>query len=210
MTAAELIDDIERDLSEMGFKPPVRGDLLRRLNREQTRISRELRFPIKYYSEIPATTPFTLPAPMRASSLRSVEHEQLDRSVEVLTVQQANELYPRWEAADFSRKLVIYDPANPSAPITPVGFSSGDTLRILVEVEPTALTEFSSVPFDGLLGEYHLMLAQHVKFTFLLNKGDQRGQAFYHDYMQMMTDAFNVLRHSGAPPRGRPSKGFAR
>lgn len=191
-TARAILQRIEDALDDMGYTTE-RARLLRRMNTAQDTLSRDLRLPLRYVKNVSTTQPFTMPVEARPGGIIYAEQvnatRQVNREVELLTVADANQAYPGWEVnpnegSTYYGKgapFIIYDPVNVSAPIYPVQFEAGDTLRILYSLKPTDMTlELTSAAFNGELDEYASdLIYYHVMFETLLMKTDQRSNVFY-------------------------------
>lgn len=211
MTCAEIVDDIETEI-RYAFQAarqeiPGTEEIVRIVNKWNDRISQQLKIPRRYVKSIDATAPFALPAEARPGSLSF--SEESDGRVEVLTVAEANQFYPDWEKNEheghgkYPYKLVVYDPHNISAPVYPIGFSSGDTLRIayVIAVSPMVVensagaTDVVLEPFNGLMPEFHHVVGQMAKYELLLRLGDQRATMYYADAQVEIEKAFAYARN---------------
>lgn len=210
-TSRNIMDTIEQNLEIAGLKAPKRGELMRRINVCQDRIAQELGIPYRYVKAIPTSAAFELPAEARPGGLISAEvydaDDQWSFPVRLLTVSEANDRFGwrRWDdytvSEDFPMgRVLIYDPANISAPITPRGFKDGELLRLMYRVKPTDLTDCDAAvanvePFMGQMPEYgERLITQYVTFEIFMLNGDQRSQVFYGDYRSMIEEAFNYMR----------------
>lgn len=215
MTVKELVDRVETNLRLMGISPvPGDADILMYLNEENQRMSRDLRVPTRYVTEIDATQPFILPSEAQPGSLKFAEKADYNWRVEVLTVSEANELYPDWEKNEheggirYGHRLIIYDPANISAPVYPLGFSAGAELQMTYTVRPKPLVldnpdadvSVSLAPFEGVIPEYHSLLAKLATYQMAMLMGDpekghiQKARTLYSEAMLEAQDAFSYAR----------------
>lgn len=159
----DLIDDILDSLEEMGL-PASRenlGRLIFKINKAQERISRDLEVPRRYIKGVDATVDFELPAEARDTGLWWVEREEKnDKPIPIFTVTEANHLGIRWDLTDdntagfqghtkHGKYIVIYDPANISAPVKPLGFSAGDTIRLEYVIKPSKLNALDDTGVDS-------------------------------------------------------------
>lgn len=211
-TVANMIGRIRDNANLAAIPVPASGDLRRRLELCHQRIAQELQMPKRYIKGVDATAAFNLPSEARPSGLlyAEMENENTERSREIplMTVQEANDLGIPWDTTDadlsefrghprYGRKLIIYDPINVSAPVYPLGFDTGDTLRLLYVMTPSPLAAKSDVPFEGELPEYAGdLLVQYVTFELMMAAGKEQGQAFYNDYRRLMEQA---LAHTHPP-----------
>jgi hypothetical protein len=212
MTVRELVDRIETNLRMLGLAPPGDADILMYLNDEHRRIARELRIPRRYITDVDATQPFAMPDEALPGSLSFAEKTERSQRIEILTVAEANDLYPDWERNEFEgftrfwKRLIIYDPANITAPVYPVGFEVGDTLRLEYAIKPPPLVfdnpegseDVALEPFQALMPEYHRILHQMVTFQIAMMMGNQeqvgKARAFYQDAQNDLNDAFSYAR----------------
>lgn len=217
MSLATLIEAVNQNLRRVGAASEPPAELLRRANDCQDRIAQELGIPLRYLKEVDATAPFALPDEARPGGLRYAERYQQgdDRGgvpQRLLTVAQANDLGIAWESPDFvghpavGRSFLLYDPANASAPVTPVGYEAGDLLRLAYVVKPAELAAFADLPFGGELAEYgERLLQQYLTFELLLLSPDPQlrtlGSPFYNDYKGLLEEAFNASRPQPWLPR---------
>lgn len=208
-TSRNILDSIEQNLRLTGLQVPVPGELLRRVNIAQDRISQELGIPYRYIKGVATNATFELPTEARPGGLMYAEEEDRNLSVPLMTVMEANDRFGwrNWDdytpadGKDFTTgRVLIYDPANLSAPVTPLGFDSGETLRLLYRVKPTDLTDCGAAsanvePFMGQAPEYgERLLTQYVTFEMLMLQGDQRANVFWSDYRSLAEEAFNYMR----------------
>jgi hypothetical protein len=212
MTVRELVDRVETNLRMLGLTPPGDADILTYLNDEHQRIARELRIPRRYITDVDATAPFAMPTETLPGSLSFAEKTETNRPIEILTVAEANDLYPDWERNEFEgftrfwKRLIIYDPANITAPVYPVGFMAGETLRLEYAVKPFPLAfddpadtgTVALEPFEALMPEYHRILYQMTTFQLAMMMGNQeqsqKARAFYADARGELDDAFSYAR----------------
>lgn len=212
MTVKELVNRVETNLRLMGISPPGDADILEFLNEENQRVSRELRIPTRYVKNIDATGPFSMPSEALPGSLVFAEDSGFNNRMEVMTVAEANERYPDWERNEyegdsgFGGRLIIYDPGNISAPVYPVGFSSGDLLRVTYMVkprpmafdDPDASATVSLEGFEGRIPEYHSLLYRMTTYQMALLMGDatqvQKARMLYSEALGELQDAFSYLR----------------
>lgn len=214
MSVGNVIDSIQGNLEDAGLAPPPAGRLIERINQAQNRLSLTLRFPLRYIKSVDATTPFELPAEARPTGLEYVEYENQNQKVSMLTVAMANDIGVPWDDSRYptyqghpryGRYLVIYDPVNISAPVTPLGFTTGDTLRLLYSVKPTDVALRTDTLFDGELPEYADELhIQYVTFQlFALREKQLQAQLYLADYKSLLEDAFAATRPHVWLPRAR-------
>jgi hypothetical protein len=203
-TTKEIIQRIEDTLDLQG-KTVSRQSLLRFLNNNHLRVSIELRVPIRYVKNVVTNQPTSLPVEAAPGGLRYAERTSDNKSLEILTVADANRLYPEWElnsneGADYPGKgnpFVIYDPSNISAPLYPVGFDAGDTMRMAYIMQPEELIfeDDDTKPFRGELPEYASDLLYFKTMSeILFNTGDNRYGGFWTQYNTVMDLAFNYSR----------------
>ena len=202
----DIAASIVRKLKRMGEETEALGDLVADMNDAQERIATELGVPYKYIKNVDATVPFALPANALETGLLYAEWTKYNVSVPLLTVSQANFHEMSWEenttegnSTQYPSRFIIYDPLNITAPVYPVGFESGDLLRLVYRVKPTPLTTIEDDILGGELSEYMpVLVEQYLMFQLLLTSRNpdnrQIGSAFYNDYRKLMDDAFNVTR----------------
>jgi len=200
----ELIRRIEFALELQG-KEVSRQGILRILNVEQRKLINELHIPIRYAKNLRTDRPISVPIDANPGGIRYAEGTIYNKQVELLTVSDANLLYPGWEDnanegidpyIGRGAPFVIYDPANISAPIYPVGFEDGDKLRIMYVLKPEELTfEDDSFPFMGEVPEYSEDLLYNAVMTDLCyNLGDARYKGFDAQLQEIKERAFNYSR----------------
>ena len=242
MKAAEIVDWVERRIRLLGIRPPGAGDILEFANeqndatsRSQTDLSmfsgqngqvrhcsgRKLNIPRRYVKDVDATTTFLLPTEARPGSALFAERTTDNRKIRTLTVEEANRLFPDWEENTieglerYPIPLIIYDPQNITAPVYPIGFSTGDILRMEYVIKPrdmvfsipTGVTTVTDEPWEGELPEFHRIIPQMVVFEIALALGDelvsQKARAFYNDAQQEMEEAVAYVRNQYAYPVSR-------
>lgn len=206
---------VERIADNIALVPQVgeleNGMILRRVEAAQQRISQALQFPKRYIKGVDATAAFSMPNEARPGGLlyaeKETSNEERNARIPLMTVQEANDIGLMWDTTDadlsaykrsahYGKYLIIYDPINISAPVYPLGFDTGDTLRLLYVLKPTVLTAVDDTqPFNGELPEYgDDMLVQYVTFEILFAAGAEQSQAFYNDYRGLMEDALAYTR----------------
>lgn len=222
MTCAEIVDDVEAEIRYAFLaaqqEPPGTEEIVRIANKYNSRISGDLRVPTRYVKGIVATAPFAMPTEARPGSVTFSEEvgdgSSGEDRINVLTVSEANQLYPDWEINEhegystYPYKLIVYDPHNISAPVYPIGFSSGATLRMVytIQVNPMVVENSANEagkslePFNGIMPEYHHVIAQMTKFELLLRIGDERGRAYYQDAQNDIAKAFAYARNNYVLP----------
>lgn len=190
MNALELTDRVETDLRMMGFTPPGPADILRYLNEANDETSVDLHIPTRYVKEVVATAPFLAPLEARPGQIRFAEDSKHNSRIKVLTVSEANNLYPDWEMnvtegeARYGHKLIIYDPSNVTAPIYPVGFTTGEKLRMQYTMKPKPmvfsdpLESESLEPWNGVMPEYHRIVANEAVFKLAMLMSAAEGNEF--------------------------------
>lgn len=224
----EIILEIEENLEMYGIETPGRGSIGRRVNRAQDRISQELQFPRRYIKDVNATATFELPGEARQGGLLWAEMEarstgSANPRIPLLTVAMANSMCVRWDEYDadlssypghpkFGEFLIIYDPANMSAPVYPLGFRAGDELRLEYVVKPRDMDDLDgslgasgvSNPFENQLPEYdQQLLVNYVTFEYLMANEKPQAQAYYNSYRGIMEEAFAYNRPEMAMQRIR-------
>lgn len=204
MSAGDIVQRVIDNVELAGKEAPKSGAILRRVAAAHRRMAVELGIPTRYIQGVDATTAFNLPTEAWPGGLIHVEYEDTNRRVNTLTVADANDVGVEWDDGSlsdyaghpqFGRHLVIYDPANITAPVWPLGFESGDTLRLLYTKKPTALTGMDVEPFDNQIPEYgDELLVQNVTFQILMGMGVEHAAAYYNDYKALKEDAFSYTR----------------
>lgn len=218
-TVKQITERIVDNISLVpGAAAPEHGVIVRRVENAHQRIAQELQFPKRYIRGVDATAAFNLPSEARASGLLYAElendNDEPSAVIPLMTVQEANDLGIEWDTTDsdpsaylrqahYGKYLLIYDPINVSAPVYPLGFETGDTLRLLYIKKPASLTAMDATePFDGELPEYgDDLLVQYVTFEIMLALGAQQAQAFYNDYRGLMESALGAARPMYWNPR---------
>lgn len=206
---------IERIVDNVSLTPnlekPENGMILRRVESAHQRVAQELQIPKRYIKDVDATAAFSMPEEARPGGLlyAELENDNDERNVTIplMTVQEANDIGIMWDTTDsdlsaykrhahYGKYLIIYDPVNISAPVYPLGFETGDTLRMLYVLKPTRLTTIDDTePFDGEMPEYgDDILVQYVTFEILFGAGAEQSQAYYNDYRKLMEEALAYTR----------------
>ena len=208
------MDWVETRIRLMGLNAPGDGDILQICNDINDRVARDLHIPRRYIKNVNPTQPFSPPSEARPGGITFAERTDTDRRIMILTVTEANDYYPDWERnqtegfSKYATPLIIYDPVNISAPIYPIGFSSGDTLRMVyvMNVKPMVFENPDATqttePFNGEMPEYHRIVPQLAVFEIaaLLARSDntmpaQKAQMYYNDAKGELEDAFDYARH---------------
>jgi len=209
-TAKQMIERINDNILLAGLPAVPPAMVMRKIESAHQRIALELGFPRRYIKGVDATAEFTLPSEAQPGSLIYIEIEnalgERQKSIPTLTVQEANNEGVQWDVTDtnlseyrgsavYGRYLVVYDPGNITAPVYPLGFDAGDTLRIMYAKRPAAMAAISDTPFGGKLGAYaDDMLVQYVSFEFMLARGLEQAQAFYNDFLGLRERAYQAMR----------------
>lgn len=210
----EVVDGVEADLALAGVPLPDRRELVRRLNAAQRELGRDLRIPQLYITDVPVDRPFLLPVVARPDVLLQADTLRDNQLVNCLSVEQANQMGVPWERPAYygdhwwskvvGDRMLIFDAANPTASVYPVGFQDGDELRLLVVKWPTPLDldEGNSDPlskevFDGALASDGVeLLKAYVVYQYVKShpvvRGDQAlGQQYYNRFESLRERAFN-------------------
>lgn len=224
----DIIQRITDNLEIAGAQVPQHGVLQRKIETAHQRIAKEMGVPKRYIKGVDATSTFLLPTEAREGGLLYIEienaNDEANVPVPVLTVEEANDRGIRWDTtasalseykgdSHLGTVLVIYDPANISAPVYPLGFESGDTLRVLYEMKPTALgngdDDWADEPFEGILPQYgDDLLVQYVTFEILMAQGAEHARAFFNDYRRLLEEAFGHTRPPYWLPRSSSKEVF--
>lgn len=212
MTARELIDRAERNLRLLGVTPiPPEGDLLMMLDDAQREVARDLDFPRRYVRDVATSAPFNLPAEALQGSLSFAERTSHNCRVRILTVNEANDFFPDWEDNEheggrrYRERLVIYDPGNISAPVYPLGFEDGETLRMTYEVEVKRLVldnpgpGESEQPWNCMFPQYHSLLARLVTFEATQALGNELQTQKAYSYYNKAQDELGRLYSEARP-----------
>jgi len=211
-TVRNIVERIADNLTLFpGAASTENGMILRRVENAHQRVAQELHMPKRYIKGVDATAAFSMPNEARPGGLLYAEKEtsNVERSaiIPLMTVQEANDIGIMWDTTDadlsaykrsahYGKYLIIYDPINVSAPVYPLGFDTGDTLRLLYVLKPTVLTAVDDTqPFNGEMPEFgDDILVQYVTFEILFAQGAEQSQAYYNDYRRLMEDALAYNR----------------
>lgn len=129
-----------------------------------------------------------------------------NREIAILSKQEANEFHPRWENdPDVEYQgipFLLYSPADSDSGVKPVGLTSA-RYRFLVHAVPEPMSAATDEPFavldcttpeavrqPGAMPNYHRVLAFFVAHELLQRLGDQRWQAYFSRYNQMMDQMY--------------------
>lgn len=216
-----IIDGVRQELSINGVPVPDMQELLRRINAAQLEIARDLNIPQLYITGVPTTAPFLLPEGVRPDVLLQADVVGANTLVTCLSVAEANSRGIKWErenrpahgVVDRSERwwnrgvgeyFIIYDPANPTASVYPVGFVGGENLRLLTLKWPTELDSdplntdpLSKDPFDGALPSFGpSLIRDYVAWQYLKSADSLREssvpQMHYNRYRAERERAFNA------------------
>lgn len=125
-----------------------------------------------------------------------------NRELAILSRQEANEFHPRWEndsEVEYQGiPFLVYSPADPDSGFKPVGFSTAQ-YRFLVHAVPEDMSAMTDEPFaildcegdsgtrqPGAMPNFHRVLSYFVSHELLQRLGDQRWQAYFSRYNDMM------------------------
>jgi len=212
-----MIERVRRNLmlSGAGDVPPA--VIANSLQDAHHRVAVELQYPKRYIKNVDATQRFTLPTETVEGGLLYAELENTvgepQVTIPIMSLAEANDVGIQWDVTDanlgdyrghpvYGRYLIIYSPGVINAPVYPLGFEAGDTLRLLYTKVPAEMTELDDEPFDGLMEDYAGdMLVQYVTFEVMLARGMEQAQAFYNDYLQIRERAFQSTRPMPYLPR---------
>lgn len=200
MNLAEARDWVEQAIAPLEVGG---GELDRLLRNENNYLSRELRVPTRLVGGIDATENF-LPSPRtRPGGVVRVWEEPSGRRVPVLSIKEASRKFPRWaEESVRYGKFVVWEPYNVTAPLSPRGFYSGDTLRVMSVVEPEELVNDGDFIWDNELPEFHELVPMKVAADLLVGRSDgvtneamltsliRRGGMLREDFQVKMRSAF--------------------
>lgn len=213
-TLGQVVDGIEADLTLAGVPLPDRRELVRRLNAAQRELGRDLRIPQLYLTDVPVDRPFILPGSVRPDVLLQADTLRDNKLVNCLSVEQANQMGVPWERPAYygdvwwskavGDRMLIFDPANPTSTVYPVGFHANDELRLLLVKWPTPLDlspdntdPLSKELFDGALSSDGVeLLKAYVVYQYVkshpLTRADQGlGQQYYNRFLGLREQAFN-------------------
>lgn len=199
MTLEQLID--ETQLLVGADIPP--SELIPLLNRAMVRTARTLEIPRIHLDIENVVGEFTINTDTYGVDADEVVEVRQDDSagtlIPILTARTANTLHPGWRSfEDGTPQFMVHDRGVIGlgrATLFPVPTPS-TPMSYVVEViaRPTEMEEMSDVPFDGLIPEYHEMLAYYVAFQLLLRTGDQRAGTIFEFYRRLLDDAWSSLR----------------
>lgn len=225
MNTYELVDWVETDLRRMGLTPPGPADILLELDRANKKLCADMGIPRRYIKDVATGAPFAPPSEAVPGSISFVERTSTNKRITILTVAEANDQYPDWESNaleggnTYPWRLVIYDPGNLTAPVYPIGFLAGETLRMEYVVIPKTLV-FSNPsaaeatePYDGLFSQFHRIVAQLAVFKIGMDMMPDdpntaqvlraKTQAYYNDAKGDMETMFAMTRPKYYLPNGR-------
>lgn len=198
MTLAELLDLVLRN---SGLRDSDRQtEIIEMLNAANDEMSRDLLIPEYTVDMTGITGSQPMPSNARTGGLISVRRQADGTPYDILTNTKADRLHPgwlQWDPGDTA--FIVYDPATAAlvGNILPVPIPvAGDTVDFTVAyvAKPSDMTDLTDKPFDGLLPEFHRMLAYKVVYELLLEVGDQRRSEFYAKYSKMMAEALTYSR----------------
>lgn len=210
----EVIDGVEADLALAGLPLPDRRELVRRMNAVQRELGRELRIPQLYVTGVPINQPFLLPEGARPDVLLQADTLRDNQLVNCLSVEQANQMGVKWERPAYhgdvwwskavGDRMLIFDPANPTSSVYPVGFRAGDELRLLLvkwptplDADPLNVDPLSKELFDGAMASDSVelvkayVLYQYVKSHPLTTQNQALGIQYYNRFQALREQAFN-------------------
>lgn len=198
MTLAELVDRVMRGA---GIRDSdMQTEIVQMLNEENDELSRDLQIP-EYTVDITGVTGVTnMPSNARSGGLISIRRLADGTPYDILTVTKADRLHPGWlQWADNDPSFMAYDPsqnglAGTFQPVpSPVAGTPID-LTMSYVAKPSDMVDLTDTPWDGLLPEFHEVLAFKVIYRLMLEKGDLRRQEFYAAYSKRMAEAFTYAR----------------
>lgn len=172
MNLSEARDWVEQQIKPLEFSS---GEIDRRLDLENDNLARELRIPTRLIRNIDATQPFLPAANSRPGGVVKVWDDSTGLEVRVYSVKEAHEKFPRWldrSPMQGGHKFIVWEPYNLTAPMTPRGFFSGDTLRVLTIVRPNALGEDGDEIWEGEFPEFHELVPKKVAADILIGHSD--------------------------------------
>lgn len=198
MTLAELLDRVLRGAGIRNSDLHV--EIVQMLNEENNELSRDLQIP-EYTVDITGVTgPTNMPTNARSGGLISIRRKADGTPYDILTVTKADLKYPGWtEWADNDPLFMAYDPATSGLAGTfqpapsPVAGTPVD-LTVTYVAKPGDMADLTDQPWDGLLAEFHEVLAFKVIYRLLQEAGDNRRQEFYAAYSKRMAEAFTYSR----------------
>lgn len=196
MNLGELIDNVVTMMGGQG--EPTEADIANMLNRVMNEDARDLRIPEMTAEFNGVTLPFNLPVGGLPGGVLRVFRKSDGWEFPVHTNDQANHLYPgylNWSAGD--TRFVVFDPATIGLEGTvypaPVPDVAQDYLVTFTK-RPEPMVALDDEPFDGVLPEYHRLLAHHAAFELLMAASDNRWQPHYSRYTKLMSEAFTYAR----------------
>lgn len=168
MNLAQLID-LTRTLLIPYRSRVGPAEIRRALNHAQRQASTDLEQPQKTVLTSVAGRRVELPPDAKRSGVKALRDAGSAQQFEIVTVQEANRLYPDWHTASASAfPVVVYDPGSVGAPLSllvaPAELGMTGQVVLTYVVEPDEMTDGSDEPFRGLLAEYHHMLGHYAAY----------------------------------------------
>lgn len=199
MTLAEMVEEVNN------VAGGVDSDIIARLNRVMMRCARDMALPRHHLDINNVTGEFTLNTATVGVDVTEVweayRDDKAGSDLPILSTLEANRQYPGWKNFDDgTTQFLIYDPAAVGLgkatlrPVPTPAVGSPESYVVAVVARPGVLDAKTSVPFDGLLPEYHEMLVYWVIYELLLLANDARYEVYRGMYEGLKRDAYNYAR----------------
>lgn len=204
MTLHELLDEVKLYTGRSGEE----ALMVTLLNRAMVRIARDLGLPRLHIDVNGVLSEFELNAASVGYDVREVITAYRDdpgaTPLPLLSAFEANRMHSGWRNwPQGNTRFLIYDPGVMglgTAVLTPVPApKEPESYVIACVVRPSVMEEMSDEPFNGLLPEYHVMLAHYVASELLVIAGDQRAGLHRSMYEELVRAAFMYAKPDGVP-----------
>lgn len=194
MNLAQLTQLVRSHLARSRGGPPEGGVIRRALNEAQAVMSTELDRPTAVDVVESATMDIPLPPDAKPSGVKSVRDAKSEQTLELVRVQDADALYPGWHKAGAGPDgIVVYDPGTVGRTLRltrlPADQGLSGTFLVTCVVEPAEMVKPKDAPMNGLVTEFHHLLAYYAAFSLsgnerflaLYERGMRRAQGAYRD-----------------------------
>ena len=224
----QLCDLIDAVTEEIAVYPELHGistaSIIKLLNEGQEEMARELDIPRLYVQTDTAARIITLPEGLRSNGLMWFE-DNLGRPYQIYTINEANQLFPQWETAEFGG-VVVYNahsmprPPNPSLHVLPKD-ATARFYRLEVAMRPMIMSRMEDSPFQvdedisPTLSEFHIGLAYYAIWRLVVRAHSEAAMAkapmFHAAYKKVKEGALSEsLPDSILPKRRLYSEGLWR
>lgn len=202
MTVKELAERIDNEKLMYGltFENLPEPQFIQLINSMVKEQALRLKIPTFYYKSQATDSNFSMPDNAISVGLLYIESELDNKEIPIRTIHQANQEFPGWEenkiegyTTDYYTRLVIYDPRNKDQPLYPIGFETGELIRMTYVGKFDDITAMSDSIWGGYIPEYHHIFVYSYLSARLFGKTEWY-QVFQNKVNQLEEELYNIIQ----------------